>query len=102
MIRDLRRTVLAVSQALECGFGDDLIDAITSAATFSNMKKNAAKYAPSADRGIWKDNAQFFESGTSNKWEGVLHEKSISMYHDRMRELLPSSERAWFEFGANG
>jgi aryl sulfotransferase len=102
MTRDLRHTVSAVSDALKCGHSDALIDALTSAATFSKMKTNAAKYAPSADRGIWKDNAQFFESGTSNKWEGVLNDASVSMYQSRMRGLLDASEQAWFEFGSAG
>lgn len=102
MTRDLRHIVSAVSDTLNCGFGDELIDAITSAATFSKMKKNAAKYAPSADRDIWKDNAQFFESGTSNKWEGILNETSLSIYNNRMSELLAPSDQKWFEFGVRG
>ncbi len=102
MTHDLRHTVSVVSDMLDCGFGDELIDAITSAATFSKMKKNAAKYAPSADRDIWKDNAQFFESGTSNKWEGVLNETSLLMYKNRMSELLTANEQTWFEFGVRG
>jgi aryl sulfotransferase len=102
MTRDLRHTISAVSEVLDCGVEDELIDNITSAATFSNMKKNATKYAPSADREIWKDNAQFFESGTSNKWEGVLNELSLSMYNNRMSELLAPSDQTWFEFGARG
>ena len=100
MSRNLRHTVSALSETLGCGFEDDLIDKITSAATFSKMKKNATKYAPSADREIWKDNAQFFESGTSNKWEGNLSKASLSMYNDRMSELLPSNHQTWFEFGS--
>ncbi len=102
MTRDLRHTVSAVSDTLGCSFEDELIDAITSAATFSKMKENAAKYAPSADQAIWKDNAQFFESGTSNKWEGILNETSLLMYKKRMSELLSPSEQTWFEFGARG
>ena len=39
-------------QSLGCGFENDLIDKITSAATFSKMKKHATQYAPSADREI--------------------------------------------------
>ena len=100
MSRDLRHTVSALSEALDCGFEDELIDSITSAATFSKMKKNAAKYAPSVDRDIWKDNAQFFESGTSNKWEGTLSEASLAMYNDRMSELLEPNHRTWFELGS--
>jgi aryl sulfotransferase len=102
MTRDLRHCVATVSDRLSCDYGEDLIDAITSAASFSSMKKEAAKYAPSADRGIWKDNAGFFESGTSNKGEGVLNETSLSMYQDRMSALLAPEEQAWFEFGAGG
>lgn len=102
MVRDLRHAVAHLSGILGCHYDDDLIDAIVEAATFTNMKKNATKFAPSADRGIWKDNAQFFESGTSNKWDGILSAENLSLYDDRMNALLKPTERSWFEFGAQG
>jgi aryl sulfotransferase len=100
MTRDLRGAVARLSEILDCNFSEELIDAVTLAATFSNMKENASKFAPSADKGIWKDNAQFFESGSSNKWEGVLTEESLAMYDDRMTELLSPEDRSWFEYGS--
>lgn len=100
MTRDLRGAVARVSEILHCNFSEELLDAITLAATFSNMKQNASKFAPSADKGIWKDNAQFFESGTSNKWEGILTEESLAMYDDRMTELLSPEDRSWLENGS--
>ncbi|MEH6835868.1 MULTISPECIES: sulfotransferase domain-containing protein [Falsihalocynthiibacter] len=102
MVRDLRGAVSNLSEILECNDDDDLIDAIVEAATFSSMKKNADKFAPSANRGIWKDNAQFFESGTSNKWEGILSAENLSLYDAKMKEFLTPKERAWFEFGSKG
>jgi aryl sulfotransferase len=102
MTRNLRNAVSSLSEILVCNFDDEMIDAITVSATFSSMKGNADKFAPSADRDIWKDNAQFFESGTSNKWEGVLSDQSLSMYDIKMKKLLAPEERAWFEYGSRG
>lgn len=101
MSRDLRASISRLSEILCCDFDDEVIDEITSATTFSNMKKNANKFAPSVDRDIWKDNAQFFASGTSKKWEGILSEQSLEMYHNRMSELLTPEEVAWLENGDN-
>jgi aryl sulfotransferase len=100
MTRDLRGAVARLSEILDCNFGEELLDAVALAATFSNMKENASKFAPSADKGIWKDNAQFFASGSSNKWDGILTEESLAMYDDRMTELLSPEDRSWLENGS--
>ena len=104
--QDMKRDLVGAATRLSAILGYDydarFIAAVAQAATFSNMKKNAEKFAPSADRGIWKDNAQFFESGTSNKWDGVLSDETLAQYDARMAELLPDEERAWFEGGAAG
>lgn len=98
MTRDLRGAVGRVAAIL--GVKDaGLIEAVTEAARFSSMKRKADTYAPSADRGIWKANAQFFESGSSNKWQGVLGPESLARYDARMRELLPLEDVAWLERG---
>lgn len=98
MTRDLRGAVGRVAAIL--GVEDaGLIEAVTEAARFSSMKRKADTYAPSADRGIWKDNAGFFESGSSNKWQGVLSDESLTRYDARMRALLPPEDVAWFERG---
>jgi aryl sulfotransferase len=100
MTRDLKAAVVRLAKILGYNPGDGLLDEITSAATFSSMKNNATKFAPSADRGIWKDNAQFFESGSSNKWRGVLSDESLAMYDTRMNDLLTPTDRKWFENGS--
>lgn len=98
MTRDLRGAVARVAAIL--GVEDaGLIEAVTEAARFSSMKRKADTYAPSADRGIWKDNANFFESGSSNKWIGILGDESLARYEARMKDLLPPEDVAWLEHG---
>ncbi len=100
MKRDLSGSVERLAEIFGYDVDAAFIEAVAEAATFSNMKKNAEKFAPSADRKIWKDNAQFFESGTSNKWEGVLSDDLLDQYSDRMNGLLDRSDRTWLENGS--
>lgn len=102
MKRDLKGAVARLGEILGHDLDDALLGAVTEAATFSNMKANADRFAPSADREIWKDNAQFFESGSSRKWDGVLTDETLALYDARMEELLDPEDRAWFENGSTG
>ena len=101
---DMKRDLCGAVSKLADIFGyivdATFIESVADAATFSNMKKNADKFAPSADRGIWKDNAQFFESGSSNKWVGVLSDELLDLYSERMDALLDEADRSWLELGS--
>ncbi|MGR3659741.1 MAG: sulfotransferase domain-containing protein [Paracoccaceae bacterium] len=102
MLRDLKGSVQRLSSIFGYDYDDELIADFVEAATFTNMKKDAAKYAPAARTDHWKDEAQFFESASCNKWEGVLNEESLASYDMRMGELLTPKERTWLEFGSAG
>lgn len=99
MKRDLRGAVQRLSGLLGYDHDDAFLDRVAEAATFANMKGNAAMYAPSANRGIWKEDANFFESGSSNKWKGVLTQDTLDVYAARMNELLAPEARRWLEYG---
>jgi aryl sulfotransferase len=73
--------------------------AITEAATFDNMKANAGRFTPSAGQGFWKADAGFFDSATSNKWEGQLTADDLAAYDAKVDAELSPEERAWLEWG---
>ncbi len=100
MKRDLRGAVARLADILGTPQDEALLDAVKEAGTFSSMKSKAEKYAPSADRGIWKSNAQFFESGSSRKWDGTLSDDVLAAYDKCMGALLSPSERTWLENGS--
>jgi aryl sulfotransferase len=45
------------------------------------------------------DQAKFFASGTSNKWEGRLTDEDIGRYSDQIASLLSPEEAAWLNWG---
>ena len=76
--------------------------AITRAATFASMKANAGRFTPSAGQRFWKADAGFFDSATSNKWEGQLTEADLAAYGAKVDAMLLPEERAWLEWGSAG
>ena len=70
------------------------------AATFDSMKANAHRFALSAGQGFWHNDAGFFDSASSNKWEGKLTEADLDAYEARISTLLTPQERRWLEWGS--
>ena len=55
-----------------------------------------------AGREVWSDEAKFFDSATSNKWEGVLSSDDLAAYDRVMSERLLPEARGWLEWGSAG
>ncbi|MEM1235596.1 MAG: sulfotransferase domain-containing protein [Pseudomonadota bacterium] len=100
MGRDLRGTVASIAAHVGIEASERLIDAVAEAATFDNMRANAGRFAPSAWQGDADKDRGFFDSGSSNKWEGVLTDDDLAAYHARLAELLGPEDRLWLEQGA--
>ena len=100
MLRDGHHAVKALAHAAEIDANTALIDRVAEATAFDAMKANAAQYAPVGGTGFWKLDANFFDSGTSQKWEGKLSDHEVARYSARLAALLPDNEaRAWLENG---
>ncbi len=65
------------------------------------MKKNADRMAPDTDMKMWKDNARFFNKGTSGQWQGVLNEDSLALL-DQVAAKYPADYIDWLFNGAGG
>ena len=100
MIRDLPRTFERLATLLGISHSDAVMDQLVQAATFDNMKSNAARYAPAGGEGFWKSDDKFFESGTSGKWQGKLTDEELAGYDAMMDAHLEAEDRAWLEFGS--
>ena len=72
---------------------------LVEAARFANMKANATRFAFSAREGFWRDDADFFDSGTSGKWQGVLSDADLAACAARMADLLDPADGHWLENG---
>jgi aryl sulfotransferase len=101
MVRDGRRTVEALAAAAGIEASARVIDKVTKATAFGAMKAKAADYAPVGGTGFWKNDANFFDSASSKKWDGKLSDEELSLYRGRLEELIPDVwARDWLEGGA--
>lgn len=101
MKRDLKREMSRMASVLGVEHDDALMDRLVEAASFSNMKKNATQFAPASGMDVWKDEAQFFNKGTS-QWRDVIAADDLAIYDERIRTMLSEDEIAWLEDGNGG
>jgi hypothetical protein len=100
MIRDGRQTVQDLARAAGIAASETVVDAVTDATAFEVMRANALDYAPVAGTGFWKSEANFFDSASSGKWQGVLSTDDLDHFADRLRALVPDpAARSWLETG---
>ena len=100
LARDGHRAVSRIAQAIGCDANDDLIARVAAASSFKTMKANAGDYVPVGGTGYWKEEANFFDSATSGKWDGVLSESDVAAYQARLKDLVPDdAARHWLEEG---
>ncbi|WP_170476253.1 sulfotransferase domain-containing protein [Ruegeria arenilitoris] len=100
MSRDLSGQVEKLARIMKVPLPQSLRDEITEATSFKQMRKAVE----SSERRFHKDTpfhdlADFFSSGTSNKWEGRISPEEMETYSRRIRSLLPAEEVTWLENG---
>lgn len=100
MLRDLPKTFEQISDHTGLSRSSSLMDQLIKAAQFENMRANADRFTPSAGQGFWKSDASFFDSGTSNKWEGKLTKDDLAAYNAEIHKMLSPEERRWLEWGS--
>jgi len=77
----------------------ELMATLVDAATFKSMKTNAAN-TPGREDSVFKNDAEFFSSATSNKWEKILTKAQVAAYDARIGGLLSQADRNWLEWGS--
>jgi len=99
MCCDLPATLARVAGCLSIAHPPEVMNRLAEAASFAHMKANASRYAPGGGQGFYRDDAAFFESGSSGKWHEALTEAEFAAYDAAMNTALPPKDRAWLEFG---
>ncbi len=100
MIQDGRATVGRLAKAAGIAADARLIDAVAEATAFGAMKAKAADYAPVGGTGFWKNDAAFFDSSSSRKWEGQLTDDQLALYRAQLAIMVPDAKaRDWLENG---
>ena len=100
MTADLMSNVRTIAAHVGISHPPDVMERLVEAATFRSMKANADRFAPAAGRDVWKNDSAFFDSATSNKWEGVLTSDDMAAYDKAISQLLDRDERFWLEWGS--
>ncbi len=97
---DLEGAMRALADRLSIDVPEDRWPALVEAATFEEMKRDADKTAPGVTESIWKDNKQFFSSGTSGQWRRLFEDGDQARYDARVRELANADFAAWAHHGS--
>ena len=71
---------------------------LVAAAQFDAMKARADKTAPDTRFKMWKDNAQFFNKGTSGQWRDVLNADSLALL-GKVTSAYPTDFIGWLVRG---
>ncbi|SMX25627.1 sulfotransferase domain-containing protein [Boseongicola aestuarii] len=99
MQRDLAAATRRVATHIDVDHSPEKMEALVGAATFDNMKRNVDRFGLVAGYDFWRKDADFFHSGTSRKWEGVLTDADLATYDSAISKVLDQDARAWLEWG---
>jgi aryl sulfotransferase len=96
---DLKADLLAemrrLAQRLDITVPESAWPSLVRAATFEDMRKQAARLVPEASRAIWRDKERFFNRGVSRQWVGVLGDADLQEYAARAAGLAAPDLLAW-------
>jgi aryl sulfotransferase len=98
---DLPGQLARLAEVLSIEMSQERIEELAAAATFDNMRHRADELAPGIDAKLWRNNRDFFRSGTSGQWRQLLDQADIDRYHKRVAELAPPDLAAWLHAGSS-
>jgi len=81
---------------------EELVTGIAKAASFGSMKETVRQKLDGVDDGAFVQASTFFDSATSNKWEGRLTDAELASCHARISDLATPADIAWLENGSRG
>jgi aryl sulfotransferase len=100
LTRDLPGQITRLAAIMDAPLSTTLRDEIAEATTFKTMRKAVEQSEHRFHKeSSFHDRADFFASGTSNKWEGRLTDEDMNDYKNRIIQLLPPEDIAWLEWG---
>ena len=73
---------------------------LVDAASFERMRSRADELAPNTTDNLWKDNRQFFHSGTGGHWRDFFDAEAGNRYQTRIAELTTPAVAAWGHDGS--
>jgi aryl sulfotransferase len=102
MTCDLTGTFSRIMRLLNIAHPAHVVEELVEVARFDHMQANASRFAPGGGTGFLRSDGDFFHSGTSGKWRGMLTDKELTAYDTVMQSCMTQKERAWLEYGDEG
>jgi aryl sulfotransferase len=94
LIGDLDGTMRRLSGALEIPVDEERWPGLVRAATFGEMRRSDAIFAPDTE-GLFKDQRAFFRHGVSGDGRSLLSAEELARYRARTAALAPADLLAW-------
>jgi aryl sulfotransferase len=98
--RDLGQQIARLAKILNIAISTEVLNDLTEANTFASMRKviedSDTRFAESSP---FHDQAGFFASGTSNKWEGRLTSADLDRCAEKITSLVSAEDVAWINWG---
>jgi hypothetical protein len=79
----------------------DRLPGLAAATGFERMRARAARLAPEATTGIWRDSGAFFHGG-SGRWRDLLDADDLARYERTIAAVAAPDLSAWVHTGAAG
>lgn len=76
-----------------------VVDEIVRGGQFETMRGNARRTATPGGSEMFLDEAAFFSSGSSGKWQSHLTGEDIALYQAEIARMLPPEDILWLEQG---
>ena len=92
---DLAGEMRRLAERLGISVPEPLWPELIAAASFERMRMRADDLAPNSRDGIWKENRQFFRSGSSGHWREFFDEAAERRYDARVAELVSPAVADW-------
>ena len=99
LLADLDGEMRRVSEYLDIPVDEERWPELVRGVTFDQMKGNAAKMAPGATQGLWKETTHFFHKGTSQRWKGLLRPDQSEAYEKVASQRLEPALARWLAGG---
>ncbi len=101
MLRDTEAEVRRIAEFLEIDVPEAAWPGIVKRVSFTEMKKDAARYAPLGGD-VWKGGADtFIHKGTDGRWRDVLSHDELALYDEACERTLTNDCREWLENGGH-
>jgi aryl sulfotransferase len=100
MKQNLEVAISKMAAALKIEVGEELLKAMTEAAGFDHMKRNAEKFVPQSGTNFWKKEGRFFASGSSGQWRDILSDSDLLAFDARLADLLTPEQAGWLLNGS--